>query len=193
MPTTAPATAMTPARNSIPTGPIITCREIRGHHTQPVPIAVSDPFVTPHAWHDSPAQSFPDFRTTSRSAVIEDSARSSAMTTTFCTCLMPNPVHLIAVPLTSDGLQRAIGEAHRRYTLEINVPRGWRGHLWQGRFSSFVMDDRYTLAAARYVELNPVRAQLVSRAEEYPWSSAQAHLLGRDDGLVCATPLLARV
>jgi len=108
-------------------------------------------------------------------------------------CLMPNHVHLIAVPLTSDGLQRAIGEAHRRYTLEINVPRGWRGHLWQGRFSSFVMDDRYTLAAARYVELNPVRAQLVSRAEEYPWSSAQAHLLGRDDGLVCATPLLARV
>ena len=55
------------------------------------------------------------------------------------------------------------------------------------------MDDRYTLAAARYVELNPVRAQLVSRAEEYPWSSARAHLLGRDDALATAAPLLERV
>src|SRR6266550_2593947 len=86
-------------------------------------------------------------------------------------CLMPNHVHLIAVPSTSDSLRRAIGEAHRRYTLEINGLREWRGYLWQGRFSSFVMDDRYTIAAARYIELNPVRAQLVLRAEDYPWSS----------------------
>jgi REP-associated tyrosine transposase len=108
-------------------------------------------------------------------------------------CLMPNHVHLIAVPLTLDGLRRAIGEAHRRYTLQINGQREWRGYLWQGRFSSFVMDDRYAIAAARYIELNPVRAQLVSRAEDYPWSSARAHLLGRDDALVTAAPLLARV
>jgi putative transposase len=107
-------------------------------------------------------------------------------------CLMPNHVHLIGVPTSADGLRRAIGEAHRRYTTGINEREGWRGHLWQGRFASYVMDERYTLAAARYVELNPVRAGLVARAENYPWSSARAHLLGRDDRLVRVAPLLAR-
>ena len=105
-------------------------------------------------------------------------------------CLMPNHVHLIAVPGSPDGLRRAIGEAHRRYTTMINTREGWRGHLWQGRFASYVMDERYTLAAARYVELNPVRACLVARAGDYPWSSARAHLRGRDDRLVRVAPLL---
>ena len=108
-------------------------------------------------------------------------------------CLMPNHVHLVAVPETSDGLRRAVGEAHRRYTAEVNRREGWSGYLWQGRFASFPMDERYTLAAARYVELNPVRAKLVSRADDYPWSSARAHLEGRDDELVTVTPLLSRI
>ena len=55
-------------------------------------------------------------------------------------------------------LNQAIGEAHRRYTRRINFREGWRGHLWQGRFSSFIMDEMYLLACMRYVELNPVRA-----------------------------------
>src|SRR5258705_3384069 len=108
-------------------------------------------------------------------------------------CLMPNHVHLIAVPDSEDGLRQAIGQAHHKYTTHVNAREGWRGHLWQGRFSSFPMDDRYSLAAARYVELNPIRANLAARAEDYPWSSARAHLLGRDDGLVKVAPLLARV
>jgi len=52
-------------------------------------------------------------------------------------CLMPNHVHLIAVPPTDDGLRRAIGEAHRRYTRRVNFREDWRGHLWQGRFASY--------------------------------------------------------
>jgi putative transposase len=108
-------------------------------------------------------------------------------------CLMPNHAHVIAVPESPDGLRLALGEAHRRYTAIVNRREGWTGHLWQGRFSSFVMDDRYLLAAARYIELNPVHARLVSQASDYPWSSARAHLLGRDDGLVTTAPLLARV
>ena len=108
-------------------------------------------------------------------------------------CLMPNHVHLIAVPKTEDGLRRAIGEAHRRYTRRINFREKWRGYLWQGRFASFVMDEPYLLAAARYVELNPVRAKLTLDAEEWPWSSARAHLSGRDDRLVKVAPLLAMV
>jgi len=55
---------------------------------------------------------------------------------------------------------------------------------------SFVLDDYYLLAATRYVEMNPVRAGLVDRAQTYRWSSAAAHLAGRDDLLVKAAPLL---
>lgn len=105
-------------------------------------------------------------------------------------CLMTNHVHLIVVPSSADGLAAAIGEAHRRYTRAVNFRQGWRGHLWQGRFASFPLDGTHLLAAARYVELNPVRAGMVDEAQAYPWSSARAHLAGQDDSLVKAAPLL---
>jgi putative transposase len=108
-------------------------------------------------------------------------------------CLMPNHVHLIAVPKSEEGLRRAIGEAHRRYTRRINFRQKWRGYLWQGRFASFIMDEHYLLAAARYVELNPARAGLVADAAEWPWSSARSHLSSRDDRLVRVAPLLAMI
>lgn len=91
-------------------------------------------------------------------------------------CLMPNHVHLVAVPQSQDGLRRAIGEAHRRYTRRINFRENWRGHLWQGRFSSFVMDEKYLMKAVRYVAMNPVRAGIVKRPEQYRWSSSSAYL-----------------
>jgi len=106
-------------------------------------------------------------------------------------CLMPNHVHLILVPKDADGLRAALGETHRRYTRHINFREGWRGYLWQGRFASVPMDETYLLACARYVELNPVRAKLARRARDWRWSSARAHLAGRDDGLVTVAPLLA--
>lgn len=108
-------------------------------------------------------------------------------------CLMPNHVHLIAVPETEEGLARAIGEAHRRYTRRINFREKWRGHLWQERFASFPMDESYLLAAARYVEMNPVAAGIVERPDQYTWSSAQAHLLAQNDKLVKVEPLLSMV
>jgi putative transposase len=108
-------------------------------------------------------------------------------------CLMPNHVHLVLVPERAEGLCRAVGEAHRRYTRQVNFREEWRGHLGQGRFASFVMDEAHLLAAARYVELNPVRAGLAEQPEDYPWSSAHAHLSGFDDGLVQVAPLLGAV
>ena len=105
-------------------------------------------------------------------------------------CLMPNHVHLVAVPEKRDSLRRAVGEAHRRYTRRINFREQWRGHLWQERFSSFVMDDAHVLAAMRYIELNPVRAGLVADPGAYRWSSARAHLAGQDDALVKVQPML---
>lgn len=107
-------------------------------------------------------------------------------------CLMPNHVHLIVVPPSEDALGRAIGEAHRRYTRMVNFRQQWRGHLWQGRFASFAMDEQHLLAAARYVELNPVRAGLVKRAQDWPWSSAAAHIRGLGDALASADWLRER-
>ncbi len=105
-------------------------------------------------------------------------------------CLMPDHVHLIAVPKSADALKRALGEVHRRYTRMVNFREGWRGHLWQGRFASYVLDKRYLLTAARYIELNPVRAGLVKAPTRYRWSSAAAHARGRDDGVVTVAPFL---
>ena len=110
--------------------------------------------------------------------------------TVWAYCLMPNHAHLVVVPSDEDGLRLGIGEAHRRYTRRINFRKGWRGHLWQGRFGSCVMDEPHLLAAVRYVEMNPVRAHLVERPEDWPWSSTAAHLAGKDDALVQAAPML---
>lgn len=108
-------------------------------------------------------------------------------------CLMPNHVHFVMVPSHTDGLRKALGEAHRRYTLAINSREDWRGHLWQERFHSSPMDEAYLLAAVRYVERNPVTARLCSRPQDWRWSSAAAHLLGQSDGLVNVRPMLSRI
>jgi putative transposase len=105
-------------------------------------------------------------------------------------CLMPNHVHMILVPSDPDGLRAALGDAHRRYSREVNFREGWRGYLWQGRFASFPMDEPYALTCARYIELNPVRAGLVRRARDWRWSSARAHLSGKDDDVASVRPLL---
>jgi len=108
-------------------------------------------------------------------------------------CLMRNHIHLVMVPSTEDGLRAALGEAHRRYTRHINQREQCRGHLWQERFHSFPMDEPYLLSTVRYVELNPVHANMVNRPEDYIWSSAPAHLAGEDDDLAKVAPMLDRV
>jgi len=108
-------------------------------------------------------------------------------------CLMSNHVHLILVPSTEDGLRASLGETHRQYTRYVNFREGCRGHLWQERFHSFAMDEYHLLAAVRYVELNPLHADMVKHAEDYRWSSARAHLAGKDDKLVKVAPMLDRV
>jgi len=109
-------------------------------------------------------------------------------------CLMTNHTHLIVVPQDSTVLARAVGEAHRRYTRMKNFSDGVRGYLFQGRFGSCVLDDHHLLAAARYVELNPVNAGIVKEAAQYPWSSARFHLgLSQGDALVRDKSLLGLV
>ena len=66
-------------------------------------------------------------------------------------------------------------------------------HLFQRRYGSVVMDEDHLMTGVRYVSLNPVRARLVVRAEDWPWSSVRAHLAGCDDGLVTVKPVLDRI
>jgi putative transposase len=98
--------------------------------------------------------------------------------------LMPNHVHLVAIPEYKDSLADMIRSAHGTYAEMFNAVYGTVGHLWEGRFASFVMEEPHFWNALRYVERNPVRAGLVDRAEDYAWSSAGAHCGLRSDPLL---------
>jgi putative transposase len=107
-------------------------------------------------------------------------------------CLMPNHVHLILVPSDADGLRRALARVHRIYCGTIQARRKRTGHFWQGRFGAVAMDEPHLAAALRYVSLNPVRARLVQRPQDWRWSSTRAHLRGRDDGVTTLAPVRER-
>ena len=96
-------------------------------------------------------------------------------------CLMPNHVHLVLVPSTPEGLHHVLMSVHGQYAQRINRMRDQKGHLWQGRYFSSPLDANYFTNAVRYVELNPVRAGIVTKAEDYSWSSASAHCGLRHD------------
>jgi putative transposase len=89
---------------------------------------------------------------------------------------MDNHVHLIAVPKHETSFADGFSESHKRYTKMINLREGWRGHLWEGRFKSYPLNEAHLYAAMKYVERNPVRAKMVKKAWQYPWSSAKAHV-----------------
>lgn len=91
-------------------------------------------------------------------------------------CLMPNHVHVVAVPELPLSLALAFRDAHTAYSTYFNLRHGETGHLWQNRFFSCPLDEGHLHAAVRYVEMNPVRARIVSEPGDYEWSSAPAHL-----------------
>lgn len=96
-------------------------------------------------------------------------------------CLMANPIHLVVVPSGEEALHRVLKPLHMRYAQRINRRKRWKGHLWQGRFFSSALDEVYLWAAIRYVERNPVRAKIVRKAENHPWSSAAARCGLKED------------
>jgi putative transposase len=157
-------------------------------------------------WPVSPASSFPIFPITQRGNrrqmlftepgdyglyrdLLAERCRSNGVAC-WAYCLMPNHIHLILTPATSDGLSRAVGEAHRRFTGYVNVRARETGHLFQGRFGCVAMDETHCLNAVRYLAFNPVRARLSATPGDWPWSSVQAHLKERDDALVSVRPVL---
>ena len=99
-------------------------------------------------------------------------------------CLMKNHVHFVCVPKADEALARGFNTLHMRYAQYFHSKKGLSGHLWRGRFLSCILDDRSVFEEVRFIENNPVRAGLVARAEEYPWSSARHHVLGVPDPVI---------
>jgi putative transposase len=102
-------------------------------------------------------------------------------------CLMPNHVHLVAVPDRINSLARVMGRTHAEYARYFNLKRRRSGHLWEGRYFSCPLEDLHLRRAMAYVERNPVRAALVSEAADYRWSSAPLHVRGQEDGWLDCT------
>jgi len=100
-------------------------------------------------------------------------------------CLMPNHIHLLAVPHTPVGLARGVGMTNLRYSRYFNRRHFRSGHIWQNRFYSCIVDtDAYLWAVARYIENNPVSAGLTTTASDYRWSSVHHHLGETEDVLL---------
>ncbi len=99
--------------------------------------------------------------------------------------LMTNHVHLLMTPHESDAISRLMQSLGRYYVRYINTTYGRTGTLWEGRYKSTLVDsDRYFLTVSRYIELNPVRARMVTRPEDYPWSSYHRNAMGKEIELI---------
>ena len=104
--------------------------------------------------------------------------------------LMTNHVHLLVSTSAVGAVSRTLCRLGQRYVPNFNRRHGRTGTLWEGRFKSCLVDsDAYLLAVYRYIELNPVRAAMVARAEEWRWSSVRANLALEADELVAPHPL----
>lgn len=99
--------------------------------------------------------------------------------------LMDNHFHLLATPPTDDAVPRLMQAVGRRYVRYFNDSHGRSGTLWEGRYrSALIQTDAYLLACMAYIDLNPVRAGMVSRPQDYAWSS-YGHYAGlRQDRLL---------
>jgi REP-associated tyrosine transposase len=101
--------------------------------------------------------------------------------------LMTNHVHLLATPLETAALSRTMQHLGRRYVRYLNDTYRRSGTLWEDRFKASLVDSElYFLQCCRYIELNPVRARIVSGPGDYQWSSYRCHALGTHDALVSA-------
>jgi putative transposase len=97
-------------------------------------------------------------------------------------CLMSNHIHLLTKPKTNESLYKMMQGLTLCYTQYVNRTYQRTGRLWESRYHSCIVEEeKYLWAVARYVEQNPVRAGMVKKAEDYPYSSARAHVTGRGD------------
>lgn len=100
-------------------------------------------------------------------------------------CLMSNHIHLLTKPKSDESLYKMMQGLTLCYTQYFNRTYQRTGRLWECRYHSCIVDhEKYLWAVARYVEQNPVRAGMVEKAEDYPYSSARAHVNGSKDAVL---------
>lgn len=98
---------------------------------------------------------------------------------------MTNHVHLLVTPSSRQGISRMMQSIGRRYVRYVNSIYGRSGTLWEGRFKSAVIDsDQYLFACSRYIEMNPVRARMVTQPQDYRWSSYHHNAMGKADSMI---------
>ena len=103
----------------------------------------------------------------------------------FHLCLMPNHIHFMLEPTVEGSLSKILLKLTLAYTRYFNKKYHAVGHVWQGRFkSSLIEKENYFIQCGLYVELNPVRAKLVVKPEDWPWSSYRFYAFGEKDNLV---------
>ena len=104
--------------------------------------------------------------------------------------LMTNHIHCIVTPRVEGALSRTMQNLEGTYARYFNRRYERTGGLYEGRFRSFPIDtERYGFTCMRYVELNPPRAGMVTRPEDYRWSSYRYHALGEPSDLIVPHPL----
>jgi len=104
-------------------------------------------------------------------------------------CLMTNHVHLLVTPHAPTSCARMMKDLNQRFAQYVNRTYDRTGTLWEGRYRScLTQSERYVLACYRYIELNPVRAEMVSRPDEYPWSSYRANAARHSNLLLTPHP-----
>jgi putative transposase len=137
----------------------------RGNNRQPI-FSCRDDYRRLHAW-------------LAEAAAAHDSAVHAYV-------LMTNHFHLLVTPGSGQSLPRTMQALGRRYVRYVNSANRRSGTLWEGRYRAAPIDsEAYFLACCRYIELNPVRAGIVSHPGDYGWSSYHAHAFGAADPLVC--------
>jgi len=98
---------------------------------------------------------------------------------------MHNHMHMLATPGNAQSLSKTMQSVGRRYAQYFNRCYHRSGALWEGRYKCSLVDtDRYLLSCYQYIELNPVRAAIVKKPEDYPYSSYHANALGKADLMV---------
>ena len=104
--------------------------------------------------------------------------------------LMTNHVHLLMTPMQEYGIAQTMQALGRRYVYYFNKTYQRTGTLWEGRYKASLIDsDRYLLTCMRYIELNPIRANMVAHPGEYNWSSYAANAQGKHDALLSYHPI----
>jgi putative transposase len=108
--------------------------------------------------------------------------------------LMTNHIHILATPEKKQSLSLMMQYIGRHYVPYINYTYGTSGSIWEGRYkSSLIQDDQYLLTCMRYIELNPVRADMVNTPSMYQWSSYRSNAQGKHDIAVTQHPLYKKL